>query len=236
MVYVTGLRRLQWTLVIITQLTFGLSGGAMAAETQSVDLPKPIVAPQSLSEGHALEHLLSQRRSVRAFRSEALNLSQLGQLLWAAQGVTNPQGYRTAPSAGALYPLELYVVAGSVQGLTAGVYHYYPGQHRLVNTTRGDLRKSLAQAALQQPWVEHAPAVLIIGAVFERTMQKYGKRGVRYAHIEAGSVAQNVYLQAQALHLGTVVVGAFDDAAVADIVRLADEVDPLILMPVGFSR
>jgi SagB-type dehydrogenase family enzyme len=183
-----------------------------------------------------LEHLLSQRRSVRAFRSEALNLSQLGQLLWAAQGVTNPQGYRTAPSAGALYPLELYVVAGSVQGLTAGVYHYYPGQHRLVNTTRGDLRKSLAQAALQQPWVEHAPAVLIIGAVFERTMQKYGKRGVRYAHIEAGSVAQNVYLQAQALHLGTVVVGAFDDAAVADIVRLADEVDPLILMPVGFSR
>jgi SagB-type dehydrogenase family enzyme len=231
-----SIRRFQWALAAIAQLTFGLTGGVMAEETQSVDLPDPIIAPEALSDDHTLEQLLNQRRSVREFRSDALNLGQLGQLLWAAQGVTNPQGYRTAPSAGALYPLELYVVAGNVQGLAAGVYHYYPGQHRLVNTTRGDLRKSLAQSALQQPWVEHAPAVLIISAVFERTMQKYGKRGVRYAHIEAGSVAQNVYLQAQALHLGTVIVGAFDDAAVADIVRLADEVEPLILMPIGFPR
>jgi len=202
----------------------------MASEQQEVKLPEPLFSEQSF------ERLLQQRRSVREFRDTALSLQQLGQLLWAAQGITNSQGYRTAPSAGALYPLELYAVIGKVEGLAAGIYHYFPDQHKLVNTTDGDLRKRLSQAALRQPWVEQASLVILIAAKYARTTRKYGKRGIRYAHIESGSVAQNVYLQAQALGLATVIVGAFDDTDVADIVRLSDDVEPLILMPVGYSQ
>ena len=200
----------------------------MAHAQQAVELPQPLVSGDS-----SLEQLLTQRRSSREFRDEPLTLQQLGQLLWSAQGITHGEGYRTAPSAGALYPLELYVAVGKVDRLGAGIYHYFPGEHKLVNSYSGDLRDALASAALQQPWVKQAPLVIIIAAKYSRTTGKYGKRGIRYAHIESGSVAQNIYLQAAALGLGTVVVGAFDDDSVANILRLADDVEPLILMPIG---
>jgi SagB-type dehydrogenase family enzyme len=203
------------------------TGVVMALEPKSIQLPRPNISD------HELVQLLQQRRSVREFRDEALSLRQLGQLLWAAQGVTSPQGYRTAPSAGALYPLELYIAVGKVKGLEAGIYHYYPDNHSLVNSITGDFRKTLAHAALQQPWVRQAPLVLIIAGKYARTTHKYGNRGIRYVHIEAGSAAQNVYLQAQALGLGTVIVGAFDDKAVADALRLASDMQPLLLMPIG---
>ena len=202
----------------------------MAHAQEEVILPKP-----TMSGNNSFEQLLTQRRSSREFRDDALNLKQLGQLLWAAQGITHGVGYRTAPSAGALYPMELYIVAGKVDGLTAGVYHYYPHEHKLLNTYDGDLRNVLANAALHQPWVKQAPVVLVIAAKYARTTRKYGKRGIRYVHIESGSVAQNVYLQAAALGLGTVVVGAFDDDSVAKILRLADDDEPLILMPIGHT-
>ena len=208
-----------------------VTGGVMAQEQQNISLPN-----HNVSGDNSFETVLNQRRSVRDFRDDAVSLRQLGQLLWAAQGVTHGEGMRTAPSAGALYPLELYAVVGNVDGLAAGIYHYFPGDHNLVNTTSGDLRKNLSQAALQQPWVERAPLVILIAAKYARTTRKYGKRGIRYAHIETGGVAQNVYLQAQALGLGAVIVGAFDDAAVADIVRLPSDAEPLILMPVGYPR
>ncbi|WP_455212746.1 SagB/ThcOx family dehydrogenase [Kaarinaea lacus] len=195
---------------------------------EAVNLPKPI-----MSGDNSFEQLLTQRRSSREFRDDALNLPQLGQLLWAAQGITHREGLRTAPSAGALYPLEVYIAVGKVDGLTAGIYHYYPDEHKLVNTYDGDFRNAIFSAALQQPWVKQAPIVIIITAKYSRTTGKYGKRGIRYVHIESGSVAQNVYLQAAAIGLGTVVVGAFDDESVANTLRLADDVEPLILMPVG---
>lgn len=200
----------------------------MVQAQEAVNLPNP-----KISGDNSFEQLLAQRRSSREFRDEALNLQQLGQILWAAQGITHSEGLRTAPSAGALYPLELYVAAGKVAGLSAGIYHYFPGKHKLLNTNEGDLRNALANAALHQPWVKQAPAVLIIAATYARTTRKYGKRGIRYVHIESGSVAQNIYLQTQALGLGTVIVGAFDDDAVANALHLPSDVQPLLLMPLG---
>jgi SagB-type dehydrogenase family enzyme len=154
-------------------------------------------------------------------------------LLWAAQGITNPQGLRTAPSAGALYPLELYVIAGNVEGLTPGVYHYQPGRHRLQQTMPGDQRRLLARAAHGQAWVRTAAAVVVITAVYDRTTRKYGDRGVRYVHMEVGHAAQNLFLQAEALGLAAVVVGAFEDDAVAKVLDLPTDVQPLMLFPVA---
>lgn len=202
----------------------------MAAQAESLDLPPP------RSTGAApLEQLLEQRRSVRSFAGTPLRLTELGQLLWAAQGITHPDGLRTAPSAGALYPLELYVVAGVVDGLEAGVYHYQPGNHRLARIAAGDRRGPLTRAALGQSWMRDAAAVIVLSAVFERTSWKYGRRAKRYVHMEVGHAGQNLFLQAGALGLGTVVVGAFDDDEVADLLDLPAGSAPLSLMPVGRS-
>ena len=200
----------------------------MAGLTDTLALPEA-----DRSGVKPLESLLRQRRSVRDYTDTPLVIADIGQLLWAAQGITHPRGLRTAPSAGALYPLGLYVVAGRIDGLPAGVYHYRPDLHRLQSMHSGDLRERLAHAALRQMWLADAPAVVVIAAVYERTTRKYGSRAARYVHVEAGHAAQNLFLQAGALQLDTVVVGAFDDDAVASLLQLPDAVQPLLLMPVG---
>jgi SagB-type dehydrogenase family enzyme len=177
------------------------------------------------------------RRSVRSYRDEPLSLAQIGQLLWAAQGITDPaRGYRTAPSAGALYPLEVYLVAGIVDGLPAGVYRYDSGAHSLTPVKNGDQRIALYEAALRQSAVRDAPAVLVIGGVYERTTGKYGERGLRYVYLEAGHAAQNVLLQAVALGLGAVVIGAFDDDGVRQAAGMSAAEQPLYVVPVGKPR
>lgn len=181
----------------------------------------------------SVEQALNERRSVRSFRSEPLTLEALSQLLWAAQGITDARGYRTAPSAGALYPLEVYVVAGKVTGLSPGVYAYEPRGHRLRLVRAGDRRRELSSAALGQSCVESGAVALVFSAVYERVTGKYGARGERYAHIEAGHAAQNVCLQAVSLDLGTVVVGAFRDGAVKKVIGMKDKEAPLYIMPVG---
>ncbi|MBC7237377.1 MAG: SagB/ThcOx family dehydrogenase [Chloroflexi bacterium] len=181
----------------------------------------------------SLEEALSARRSIRDYADDPLSLAELAQLLWAAQGITDPRGYRTAPSAGATYPLELYVVVGRVEGLAAGIYHYLPDGHALARVASGDRRAALAGVALGQSWIEEAPVDLVLAAVYERTMQRYGARGRQYVHMEAGHAAQNVYLQAVTLNLGTVVVGAFHDEGVRDVLGLPKEQQPLYIMPVG---
>ena len=200
----------------------------MAQSSEYISLPKPTKTSEK-----SLEQLLEQRRSARAFRKAPLRLAEVGQLLWAAQGISDPQGFRTAPSAGALYPLELYVVAGAVDGLPPAVYHYHPKGHRLVETSDGDRRQALARAALGQSWVRDAAAVVVFAAIFKRTTRKYGNRGVRYVHMEVGHAAQNLFLQAEALGLGTVVVGAFDDEEVNTKLQLPSNMQSLMLMPVG---
>ncbi|NBB72698.1 MAG: SagB/ThcOx family dehydrogenase [Bacteroidetes bacterium] len=204
------------------------AGAPRAQPAQSVELPTP-----DRTGTMSVERALNQRRSVRAYQGEAMTLDDVSQLLWAAQGITHANGYRTAPSAGALYPIELHVVAGRVEGLAPGVYRYRPGDHLLVATERRDRRADLARAALGQPWVQAGAIAMVITAVYERTARKYGGRAPRYAHIEAGHVAQNIYLQATARNLGTVIVGAFDDADVKAVLNLPDGEEPLAIMPVG---
>ena len=186
--------------------------------------------------GTSVESALCQRRSVREFRKEGLTLAEVSQLLWSAQGITNPEGRRTAPSAGALYPLEVFLVAGGQDELPAGVYRYRPQDHGLSPVVQGDQRAKLAAAALEQDWLNDAPITIVIAAVYERTAREYTQRAERYVHAEVGHAAQNVHLQAVALDLGTVVVGAFNDAEVKRVLTLAANEEPLCLMPVGKPR
>lgn len=208
--------------------------GAAALTLVSMHALADVVAlpPPRLEGGMPLERALAERRSVREFAQGALALLQVGQLLWAAQGITT-DGLRTAPSAGALYPLEVYLVAGEVRDLAPGIYRYLPAKHALQQLVAGDMRRPLCAAALAQECVAAGAAVVVFAAVERRTTRKYGVRGVRYVHIEVGHAAQNLALQAVALGLGSVTVGAFDDAAVARLLNLPRGEAPLYLMPVG---
>ncbi|HSB25250.1 MAG TPA: SagB/ThcOx family dehydrogenase [Burkholderiaceae bacterium] len=176
---------------------------------------------------------MAARRSVRRYASQALPLEQLSQLLWAGQGTSGDQGLRTVPSAGALYPLELHLVARRVSTLAAGIYRYLPPAHAIEAVFAGDPGAELAAAAGGQAMVGAAPVVLAIVARHAITAAKYGARAERYVAIEAGAAAQNIALQAVSLGLGTVIVGAFDDDTLTRVLRLPAQVRPLALMPVG---
>ncbi len=204
---------------------------------QKVKLPEP-----RLTSDISVEEALLIRRSVREFKNEAITIQDVSQILWAAYGITEERsspsflrgGLRTAPSAGALYPLEIYLVAGKVTGLKAGIYKYFSQDHSLELVSEGDVRKDLAAAALDQEFLETAPASLMYSAVYSRTTQKYGNRGrERYVCMDLGHSAQNVYLQACALGLGTCAVGAFTDDMVSIVMQLPEDEEPLYIMPIG---
>ena len=194
----------------------------------AIKLPKPVQDGRT-----SLEKTLQERRSIRQYKNAPIPLSDLSQLLWASQGISGPGGRRTAPSAGALFPLNVYIIAGNVTGLSAGIYSYDPHKHELTRVAEGDARAEMSKAALGQSSIKNAPAVLVLSAVYERTTVKYGERGIRYVHMEAGHAAQNIYLQAAALNLGTVVIGAFDDDGIRRVLRMTGREHPLYLMPVG---
>lgn len=201
-------------------------------EAERVKLPSPV-----LDSGTSIEKALLKRRSVREYGHEPLTLPEISQLLWAAQGVTErKEGLRAAPSAGALYPLEVYLVAGDVDGIEQGVYKYKPHGHELVKVVEGDKRMDIYRASLYQEPVKDAPALIVISAIYQRTTIKYGERGIRYVHMEVGHAAENVYLQAVALNLGTVVVGAFHDEDVRKALNMPKDETPLYVMPVGRLR
>jgi SagB-type dehydrogenase family enzyme len=197
-------------------------------ESEIIKLPEP-----KYDGSIPVEEALLRRRSVRDFKDVPLTISEVSQLVWAAEGITGAGGRRTFPSAGALYPLELYVIAGDVNGLPPGIYKYKTDGHKLLRIEKGDRRSDLRDAALGQSSVKRAPAVIVLSAVYERTTTKYGERGIRYIHMEAGHAAQNVYLQAVSLGLGTVVIGAFRDEEVRRVMKMTDGERPLYLMPVG---
>jgi SagB-type dehydrogenase family enzyme len=189
-------------------------------------LPEP-----SLKGSLTLEEAFLKRRSVREFSPEPLSISEIAQLLWAAQGITDSRGFRTAPSAGALYPLELYVV------LEGGVFHYDPQAHSLITVSAGDLRSDLHSVSLRQDAILNAPMILVITAVFSRTEAKYGRaRSPRYVHLEAGHAAQNALLQAVSLGLGAVPIGAFEDSRVQEVLSLSVDHEPLYLIPIGHPK
>jgi len=180
-----------------------------------------------------LEAAMSRRQSVREYTDDPLTPAQLAALLWAAQGESDQTGRRTVPSAGATHPLEIYAVVGRVEGLEPGIYSYRGHEHDLKRIVAGDRRSALGRAALGQACVARAPASIVISAVYSRTTQSYGERGVRYVHMEAGHSGQNIHLQAAAMELGTVMVGAFDDDAVARIMALSPDEKPLYVVPIG---
>lgn len=193
-----------------------------------VKLPQP-----RLNGSMALEQALLLRRSVRTYSRDPLTVEDLTQLLWAAQGITHPRGYRTAPSAGALYPLELYAVVGHVVGLPTGFYCYRCLEHALELKSPSDLRPELCAAALNQRPVQRAPVTFLLTAVYGRMTATYGSRGVRYVDMEAGHAAQNICLQAVALDLKSVLIGAFHGDDIKKIAELPAEEEPLYLAPVG---
>jgi SagB-type dehydrogenase family enzyme len=193
-----------------------------------INLPEP-----RYDSDVSIEQSLLQRRSVRSYSGEPLTLAEISQLLWAAQGITDLVGFRTAPSAGALYPLEIYLAVGNVEDLSPGVFKYRPKRHDLIQVSAEDVREELAEAALGQACIREGSVDIVIAGVYERTMRKYADRGMRYVHMEAGHAAQNIYLQAAALDLGMVTVGAFYDDQVKVITCMLEDETPLYVIPVG---
>jgi SagB-type dehydrogenase family enzyme len=193
-----------------------------------IPLPEP-----KIKGGYSLEECLQGRRSIRAYQSAPLSLDEISQLLWAAQGITAGERYRTVPSAGATYPLEVYLIAGHVTGLRAGVYYYRSNEHSLELKIQGDWRETLSDGSLGQSSVAEAPASILITGVASRVTGKYEERGRNYMYMEAGHAGQNIYLQAYALGCGTVAVGAFDNDKIKESLKLPADQEPLYVYPVG---
>jgi len=219
-----------WLLIVMAILHVAACAEAPQATEQAtasspggeISLPAP-----RLDGEMSLEEAIANRRSVREFTEERLSLEEISQLLWAAQGITDPRGLRAAPSAGALYPLELYVAVAEA------VYHYLPTGHALQVLWQEDLRREFWQAGLRQGALQEAPAIFVVTGVYQRTEAKYGERAERYVKLEAGHAAQNILLQAVALELGAVPIGAFYDDQVQAALALPLDHQPLYLIPVG---
>jgi SagB-type dehydrogenase family enzyme len=222
--------------VVVMTLLISLSGVIDAKEGKKmrslsnvtenvIQLPAPL-----LHGGMSLEETLAKRESTRNFSSKPLTPSEISQVLWAAQGITRSWGGRATPSAGALYPLELYLV------LREGLFHYMPRTHQLIRVSDQNLIDDLSSAALGQECVRGSPAIVVIAAVYERMERKYGRRGERYVKIEAGHAAQNIHLQAVSLGLGSVPVGAFNDDQVRKVLSLPANHEPLYLIPLGHIK
>lgn len=189
-----------------------------------------------------VEKAMSTRRSVRSYADKAFTKKDVSQILWAAYGVsdsTKYKGYKlkTAPSAGALYPFEVYLVVNNVKGLETGVYRYKPANHSITMEIKGNISIDLTDAAWGQDMIEHAPINIVWTAIFERTTKKYGERGrERYVCMDLGHSGQNVYLQATALGMGTCAIGAFADDTVSEIMNIPVEEEILYIMPVGWLK
>ncbi len=206
-----------------------------AEENKIIELPKPVIGSEV-----NVEQAIANRRSVRSYKDEPITLQQLGQLLWAAQGLTGPQGYkRAAPSAGATYPLVVYVVIANVEDLAPGIYKYLPKNHSLeLHIALADPAKKLEEietVAFKQKYISQAAINIIIAAIYENTTKIYGDRGYRYVFMEVGHVGQNIHLQCETLGLGTVMIGAFNDKELASVLELTNE-EPLYIIPVGIKK
>jgi SagB-type dehydrogenase family enzyme len=218
------------SLIMVMGIMLFQPSGGQGAEV--IKLPPP-----AKHGGMALAEALEARRTVRRFAARPLDLPQVSQLLWGADGTSDPRGLRTSPSAGATYPLDLYLVVGErgVVNLPAGVYHYLVAENALTPLAPGDLRAAVARASLHQTWMAEAPVMVVITGEYRRCMGRYGQRGIRYTHMEAGNVSQNLFLAAEALGLGAGIVGAFDDQALAQVLKLPPAHEPLLVMPVGYK-
>ncbi|MEW6111957.1 MAG: SagB/ThcOx family dehydrogenase [Thermodesulfobacteriota bacterium] len=221
--------------IVIGALALSFACSPALSAQNEVRLPKP-----DLKGSVSVAQALAKKKTVRQYKGTPLTLQQVSQLLWVANGdvprdAMSGATFKVMPSAGGLYPLEVFLVVGQggVAEVPAGVYQYNPRKNALELTTQGDKRSLLANAALGQMWLARAPALVVIGAIFERTTMKYGSRGVNYVMMEAGSSNQNIYLQAESLGISAGGVGAFDDARVASVLGLPSSVKPLMIVAVG---
>ena len=214
---------IMFSLVAVFCFLVSLNIGAQDMET--IKLPKP-----KLKSNFSVEEGILKRRSVRSYSSRELTMDQISQLLWACQGITSAKGFRAAPSAGARYPLEIYLLKKD------GVYRYIPEGHQLQRTSTKDLRKDLDRVSGGQRSVGEAPINVVICAVYERVTSRYGQRGIRYTDIEVGHAAENIHLQAVSLGLASCPVGAFDDKSVSKVLNLSDKEKPIYIIPVGYRR
>lgn len=205
---------------------FTFSQIAWGEDMKEIKLPRP-----RLKGTVSVEEAIQKRRSVRSYSRKDVSPEDISQLLWACQGITDERGgYRSSPSAGALYPLEIYLAKAD------GLFHYIPKDHKLEIISDKDPRPELADAAYRQHYAAEAGIDIIIAAVYGRVTSKYADRGTRYTDMEAGHAAQNVFLQASALGLWSVPIGAFDDSAVARILKLPRDSKPLYILPVGYKK
>lgn len=212
---------------------FAKAKEAVNREKKTMDLMQPV-----FDGNMSLEKAIKQRRTVRSFKNKSISNQHFSQILWSAQGITDDRGFkRAAPSGGALYPSDVYAVVGKncVETFSSGVYHYNPSNHSVTTVAEGDRRSAVANASLRQMWIEDAPVIFVVTAEYDRICTKYGKRGIRYALIEMGHIGQNIFLQSQALGLEAGIVGAFNDSAVADVVGVEKNHEPLVIFPVGWK-
>ena len=223
--------KLLWGCLMVMLSLFFCAVSGPAAEV--VKLPPPAYQGKM-----SVEEALKKRRTVRQFSNRGLDLAQVSQLLWGTDGLSDPRGLRTAPSAGATYPLELYLVVGErgVAGLAPGLYRFRPDSHSLELTQKGDLRTPVARASLHQTWMAQAPVMAVFAAQYGRCTARYGDRGIRYTHMEIGHAGQNQFLQAEALGLACGIVGAFQDRTLQELMHLPQQHEPLLVMPVGYPH
>ena len=220
-----------------------LEKATQSSELKIIQLPNPRYESET-----SVEKALSMRRSIRTYAEGSLSISDISQILWAAQGITKKRekpptkwntkyewqgGIRTAPSAGALYPMELYLAAGNVEGLEQGVYKYISPSHSLKKVMDGDKRAEIYDVALKQSSIKEGAALVVMAGVYERTSFKYGERAERYVHMEVGFIGENIYLQGMTLGIGTVMIGAFKDEELKKVLDLPEDEHPLAIMPLG---
>jgi SagB-type dehydrogenase family enzyme len=208
---------------LIALFLFPCHGMAQSAPSQGI-----VKLPEPRYEGPvSVEKALMERRTIRAYKDEPLTMAEVSQILWAAQGITEPKrGLRTAPSARAVYMLETYVLPGNVVDLPIGLYRYQPKGHELVRIAEGDKKADLFKAAGQAP-IKNAPLAIVFAGNPERGTNP------NWMYYEVGHAAQNVYLQAVSLKLGTVAMGGFKPEEVKKALNLPEKETPLYIMPVG---
>ncbi len=219
--------------IIFTGLTLtGLADAEPRAKQIKMNDKNQIILPEpKLKHGITLEEAIAKRRSCRQFKNEKVTLGEISQLLWAAQGITHPpRRFRSTPSAGALYPLEIFIVTHE------GIFHYLPRAHRLNRIKSGDFRNQLKAAALNQNPIAQAPLSIIIAAEFKRTTSKYGSRGIRYCYMESGHCGQNILLEAVSLGLEAVPIGAFHDEKVKELLQPDDNLSILYIISIGHAQ
>jgi SagB-type dehydrogenase family enzyme len=223
-----GIRKKSFLIyLIIAGFIFLINPEAVMARYKTIQLPPPLTKGEI-----SLEEAILKRRSQRSFAKKKLSWQEISQLLWACQGITAGKlgfRFRAAPSAGALYPMEIYLLNEE------GLFHYLPEENKLEIVSEKDLRNDLSSQALGQGAVKQAPIDIVICAIYERVTRKYADRGIRYVHIEAGHIAQNIHLQAVTLGLSSVPIGAFDDQGVKKVLSLPKDQQPLYIIPVGYA-